>query len=112
MALCKGSSKSYTAFHEISQYTQVFLNAGSPAKNQQKKFPLPVGKAALWVIVIWSATLYVSRHEYARNSCNKRENNNRPIVKDASVKRWKNYFEQHNSHKMTCFCHNLSRSVQ
>ena len=47
MALCKGSSKSYTAFHEISQYTQVFLNAGSPAKNQQKKFPLPVGKAAL-----------------------------------------------------------------
>ena len=60
------------------------------------------------VIFIWSVTLYVtcnnSWQEWAGNSCNIREkNNNRPIVKETSVKQWINSFEHHNTPKMTCF---------
>lgn len=35
------------------------------------------------------------------NSCNREENNTRPLVKEASVKWWIHYFERHTHHVMT-----------
>lgn len=43
------------------------------------------------------------RHECAGNSCNRKENNNGRIVKEASVKHWIHSFERHNSHKISRF---------
>lgn len=56
---------------------------------------------------------HISRYECSRNNCNRRENDNRPIVKEAPVKRCINNFKHHNPMQNDSFRHhNLSHQVQ
>ena len=61
-----------------------FLNAGIPAEKLFTPFPLPA------VMFIWSVS--------AKNSCNRRQNNNRYIVKEETTS-----FESQNVHELTNF---------